>query len=108
MRPFEQYDEARKYFAEERLANEVQAQLQLYDVCVREYLVNKSALWLEFRTTHENELQGTGTQIGNTAGGIIVLVEKKPELAGALKAYIYLIMDTQLIIQNGAYISAVN
>ena len=30
MRSFEQYDEARKYFAEGRLANEVQAQLQLY------------------------------------------------------------------------------
>ena len=32
MRLFEQYDEACKYFAEGRLANEVQAQLQLYDV----------------------------------------------------------------------------
>ena len=32
MRSFEQYDEARKYFAEGRLANDVQAQLQLYDV----------------------------------------------------------------------------
>ena len=29
MRSFEQYDEARKYFAEGRLANEVQVQLQL-------------------------------------------------------------------------------
>ena len=32
MRSFEQYDEIRKYFTEERLANEVQAQVQLYDV----------------------------------------------------------------------------
>ena len=29
MRSFEQYDEPRKYFAEGRLANEVQAQLQI-------------------------------------------------------------------------------
>ena len=29
---FQQYDEAHKYFAKGRLANEVQAQLQLYDV----------------------------------------------------------------------------
>ena len=34
MRSFEQYDEARKYFAEGRLANEIQAQLQLYDLSV--------------------------------------------------------------------------
>ena len=31
MRLFEQYDEARKYFVEGRLANGVHAQLQLYD-----------------------------------------------------------------------------
>ena len=34
-------------------------------------------------------------------------IEKKAESAGALNAYIYLIMDAQLNIQNGAYISAV-
>ena len=37
MRLFEQYDEGCKYFAEGRLANEVQAQLQLYDLSVGEY-----------------------------------------------------------------------
>ena len=62
MRSFEQYDEARKYFAEGRLANEVQAQLQLYDLSVEEYLVNKYALWLDFRTIDENELHRTGRQ----------------------------------------------
>ena len=50
MRSFEQYDEAHKYFAEGRLANDVQAQLQLYNVSLREYLTNKYALWLNFRT----------------------------------------------------------
>ena len=103
MRSFEQYDEARKYFAKGRLANEVQAQLQLYNLSVGEYLVNKYALWLDFRTTDENELHGTGREIGNTSRGIMVQVEKKAESAGALKAYIYLIMDAWLNIQNGAF-----
>ena len=107
MRSFEQYDEACKYFTEGRLANEVQAQLQLYDLSVGEYLVNKYALWFDFRTIDENELHGTGRQIGNTSGGITIQVEKKAETAGALKAYIYPIMDAQLNIQNGAYVSAV-
>ena len=107
MRSFEQYDEAHKYFAEGRLANEVQAQLQLYDLRVGEYLVNKYALWLNFRTIDENELHGTGRQIGNTSGGITLQIEKKAESPGALKAYIYLIMDAQLNIQNGVYFSAV-
>ena len=56
MRSFEQHDEARKYFAEGRLANETQAQLQLYDLSVGEYLVNKYALWLDFRTIDDRKL----------------------------------------------------
>ena len=107
MRSFEQYDRAHKYFTEGRLANEVQAQLQLYDLSVGEYLVNKYALWLDFRTIDENELHGMGWQIGNTSGGITVQVKKKAESAGSLKAYIYLIMDARLKIQSGAYVSAV-
>ena len=72
MRSFEQYDEVHKYFAEGRLANEIQAQLQLYDLSVGEYLVNKYALWLDSRTIDENELHGMGQQIGNTSGGITI------------------------------------
>ena len=56
MRLFEQHDEVCKYFAEGRLANEVQAQLQLYDVSLGEYLINKYALWLDFKMIDENEL----------------------------------------------------
>ena len=74
---------------------------------VGEYLVNKYALWLNFRTIDENELHGMGRQIGSASGGIMVQIEKKVETAGALKAYIYLIMDAWLNIQSGAYISAV-
>ena len=107
MRSFEQYVEARKYFAEGRLANEVQAQLQLYDVSLGEYLVDKYALFLDFRTIDENEIHGTGRRIENASKGITLQIEKKAESAGALDAYIYLIMDAQLNIQNGEYVSTI-
>ena len=107
MRSFEQYDEACKYFAEGRLANDVQAQLQLYDVSLGEYLVNKYALWLDFRMIDENELHGMGRIIENASEGITLQIEKKAESAGALNAYIYLIMDAQLNIKDGAYVSVV-
>ena len=93
MRLFEQYDKARKYLAEGRLANEVQAQLQLYDVSLGEYLVNKYALWLDFRMIDENELHGMGRRIENASEGITLQTEKKEESAGVLNAYIYLIME---------------
>ena len=111
MRLFEQYDEICKYFAEEKQrdndANEIQKHLQLYDLSLREYLVNKYALLLDFRTIDENELHGTGRRIENASEGITLQIEKKAESAGALNAYIYLIMDAQLNIQNGTYISVV-
>ena len=55
----------------------------------------------------ENELHGTGRRIENASEGIILQIEKKAESAGALNTYIYLIMDAQLNIQNGTYVSAV-
>ena len=109
MRSFEQYDEACKYFTEgvqrDNGANEVQAQLQLHDLSIGEYLVNKYALWLDFRTVDENFLHGTGRRIENASEGITLQIEKKAETPGALNAYIYLIMDAQLNIQNRAFVS---
>ena len=56
----------------------------------------------------ENKLHGTGRRIENASEGITLQIEKKAESpAGALNAYIYIIMDAQLNIQNGAYISAI-
>ena len=110
-RSFEQYDEICKYFAEGKQrdndANEIQKHLQLYDLSLGEYLVNKYTLWLDFGMIDENELHGTGRRIENASEGITLQIEKKEESAGALNAYIYLIMDAQLNIQNGAYVSAV-
>ena len=111
MRSFEQCDEICKYFTEgqqrDNDANEIQKHLKLYDLSLGEYLVNKYALWLDFRVIDENELHGTGKRIENASEGITLQIEKKEESAGTLNAYIYLIMDAQLNIQSGAYASAV-
>ena len=109
MRLFEQYDETRKYLAEEKQednnANEVQKHLQLYDLSIGEYLTDKYVLWLDFRMIYENTLHRMGRRIKNASEGITLQIEKKAESAGNLNAYIYLIMDAQLNIQNGAVIS---
>ena len=92
MRSFEQYDEICKYFAEgsqkDNNANEVR---NIYN----------------YITIDENFLHGTGRRIENALEGITLQIEKKAESAGALNAYIYPIMDAQLNIQNGTYVSAV-
>ena len=80
MRSFEQYDEICKYDTEgvqrDNDTNEVQAQLQLHDLSVGEYLVNKYALWLDFRMTDENFLHVMRRGIENASEGITLQIEK--------------------------------
>ena len=54
----------------------------------------------------EDAQHGTGRRIENVSEGITLQIEKKAESAGTLNAYIYLIMDAQLNIKNGTYVSA--
>ena len=58
--------------------------MQLYDLSLGEYLVNKYALWLDFRTIDENELHGTGRRIENASEGITLQIEKKKNQMGLL------------------------
>ena len=86
MRSVEQYDEICKYFAEGKQRdndpNEIEKHLQLYDLSLGEYLVNKYALWLDFITIDENELHGTGRRIENASEGITLQIEKKKNQLG--------------------------
>ena len=111
MRSFEQYDEICKYLAEgkrkDNNTNEVQKHLRLHNVSAGECLTDRYALWLDFRMIDENTLHGTGRRIENASEGITLQIEKKAESAGNLNAYIDLIMDAQLNIQNGAFVSAI-
>ena len=109
MRLLEQYYEICKYFTEGKQrgndVNEIQKHLQLYNLRLLEYLVDKYALWLDFRMIDENELHRTGRRIENVSEDTTLQTERKWESSGALSAYIYLIMDAQLNIQNGTYVS---
>ena len=88
MRSFEQYDDICKYFTEgkqrDNNANEIQKHLQLYNLSLGEYLVNKYALWLDFRKIDENFLQGTGRRIENASEGITLQIEKRQNQLGLL------------------------
>ena len=74
MQLFEQYEEAYKYFTEEKQkdndASKVPKHLHLQGANVGKYLTDKYALWLYFRIINENALQGTGGGIGSGREGI--------------------------------------
>ena len=107
MKTHEQYGEICKYFAEGKNTNvvsgEVQKGLRLFDMTASDFYNYRYALWLDFRTIDENELHGTGRRIDNASEGITLQIEKEQETAGALKVYVYLIMDAQLNIRDGQY-----
>ena len=50
--------------------------MQLYNLSLGEYLFNKYALWLDFRTIDENELHGTGRHVENASEGITLQIGK--------------------------------
>ena len=104
MGPFEQFGEICKFFTKEKQkdddTNEVRKHLQLHDLSVGVYLINKYAIWLDFRMIDENALQGTSKKIEDTSEGITLQIEKDTKMAGNVNAYIYLIMDAQLNSQS--------
>ena len=57
-----QCDEIVKHFAEGRLkeAGAIQKDLQLHNVNIASYYIDKYALWLDFRTIDDNRLHGSG------------------------------------------------
>ena len=57
-----QYDEIVKHFAEGRLkeAGAIQKDLQLHNINIASYYIDKYALWLDFRTIDDNRLHGSG------------------------------------------------
>ena len=53
----------------------------------------------------DDSLHGTGRGIENGSEGITIQIEKKAESAGKLNMYLYVVMDAQLNIQDGRFVS---
>jgi len=104
MRPYQQWDEAKKFFSggqkRERVTNVISKGLELSDVSLGEYLTDKYALWLDMRTVDDDSLHGSGRRVDNASEGITIQLTKGAEAAGKIDIYLYVIMDSQLNIQN--------
>ncbi|GFR75267.1 hypothetical protein ElyMa_002183300 [Elysia marginata] len=69
LRPWQMWTEARKLYAggskRHPLVTQVAKDLALADVSLAEYLTSKYALWLDLRSTDDNQLHGTGRRVEN-------------------------------------------
>ena len=110
MRAYQMWDEAKKYFApsSKRHPDEgtVAKDLALADVNLGEFLTSKYFLWLDLRTSDDDSLHGSGRRIENASEGITIQITKKAEATGALNIYLFVVMDAQLNIEDGRFVSA--
>jgi hypothetical protein len=111
MRMHHQWDEARRFFAggskRHPETNTVVKDLHLADVSQMEFLTSKFCLWLDLRTTDDDNLHGSGRSVENAAEGITIQISKEAEEDRQLNVYIFIVMDAILQIENGRYLSAV-
>jgi len=71
------------------------------------YFRNWYALWLDFRSSDDQKLHGSGRRVENASEGVTLQLDETAELAGPLNCYVYIVMDTQLNIGNGQLISVI-
>ena len=105
LRAYNLWDEAKKLYASgpkrSPVTGEVVKDLALADVSLGEYFTSKYCLWLDLRSSDDDQLHGTGRRVENASEGITIQIEKDAETAGALNIYLYLIMDAQLNLADG-------
>ena len=57
------------------------------------YFRSRYALWLDFRSSDDRKLHGSGRRVENASEGITLQLEKTAQPTGAINCYIYLLMD---------------
>ena len=76
MRAYQLWDEARKHFAAGKKRRPdvaaVAKDLALADVSLGQFLTSKHALWLDLRTTDDDQLHGTGRRVENASEGVTI------------------------------------
>lgn len=110
LRAYQLWDEAKKFFAAGSKRHPkvamIAKDLCLADVTLGEFLTHKFALWLDLRTTDDDQLHGSGRRIENASEGVTIQITKKAEAVGVLNIYLYVIMDAQLNIEDGRFVAA--
>ena len=83
---------------------ETKRELNLFEMKIIDYDQKQFGLWLDFRSTDDNTLHGTGRRIENASEGITLAITKTAGKGGSL---ICLFMDAQINISNCEFVNIV-
>jgi len=68
----------------------------------KEFYHDKFALWLDLRTYHDDSIHGNGLLVNSVKDGIKIQISRKVGGVGTITAYLYIVSDGLLEIQDGA------
>jgi hypothetical protein len=109
LQAYQQWDEVKKFFGackRHPTTAMVAKELALTGVTLGGFLTSHYCLWIDLRTTDDDQLHGSGRRVENASEGVTIQITKKAEAAGALNIYLYVVMDAQLNIEDGRFVSA--
>ena len=73
------------------------------DIDVVKFLSSNYCLFIDFRSTIDNILHGTGRRLKNISDGVTLQIQKKTDGTGAIKCYVYVLQDGQINFLNGRF-----
>ena len=74
------------------------------NISLGEFFTNKYCLFIDFRSTIDNFLHGSGRRLKNAADGIKLAIVKNADGNGDIKCYLYVFQDAQINFQNGNFL----
>ena len=81
--------------------------LQLYGVPLREFLTYKYAIWLDLRTSDDDQLHGRARRIENASEGINIKITKDADGKAEINGNLYLFIGGQSNIKNYRFKNAI-
>ena len=96
LRMLDQWHEAKKFF----MTNSIKNDEDCFMTIEKYYGAGHGyGLWIDFRSTHDNTLHGSGTKLQNTKDGIQLSFKKKTG-EGPFQMHIFIVSDAQINIAN--------
>ena len=81
MKAYQQWDEINKFFAlnskRSKETNMIIKDLCFTETIIEKYLTTNYALWLDFRSSDDNSLHGSGRRLENISEGITIQITKE-------------------------------
>ena len=79
----------------------------MHNINIALFYTDKYALWLDFRTIHDNRLHSSGRRLENTSEGIRLKITKEAGSAGKLSCNLYIFQDAQINISDAQFLNVV-